>query len=131
MPDKTDIIERAETLLALPTSELGLEGISDLADLVPEFIDELKSARTQLEQRRINTVDELKQLKPRPDLLSGVLIKALGIPAFGGVFELNDDGTWNDYDSEDPSAERTPAEDVPLPAIVIWTPEVDADGADA
>lgn len=125
-----DLIARAEGLLALPTSELGLEGISNLADLVPEFIDELKTTRAQLDQRRINTVDELKQLKPRPDLLSGVLIKALGVPAFGGVFELNDDGTWNDYDSEDPSGERTPAEAVPLPAIVIWTPAA-ADDADA
>lgn len=123
-----DVISRAEEFLAVfdeqPERYIGARGI------VRELVAELKATRAQLEQRRIETVDELKQLKPRPDLLSGVLIKALGIPALGGIFELNDDGTWNDYDSEDPSGERTPAEAVPLPAIVIWTPEA-ADDADA
>lgn len=123
-----DVIARAEEFLAVfdeqPERYIGARGI------VRELVAELKTARTQLEQRRIETVDQLKELKPRPDLLSGVLIKALGVPALGGVFELNDDGTWNDYDSEDPAGERTTAEAVPLPAIVIWTPDA-ADDADA
>lgn len=123
-----DVISRAEEFLAVfdeqPDWYIGARGV------IRELVAELKTARAQLEQRRIDTVDELKQLKPRPDLLSGVLIKALGVPALGGVFELNDDGTWNDYDSEGPAGERTPAEAVPLPAIVIWTPDA-ADDADA
>lgn len=123
-----DVVSRAEGYLAVfdeqPERYAGARGI------VRELVAELKTARAQLDQRRIETVDQLKDLKPRPDLLSGVLIKAMGIPAFGGVFELNDDGTWNDYDSEDPSGERTPPEAVPLPAIVIWAPAA-ADDADA
>ncbi|OCB15109.1 hypothetical protein [Mycobacterium intracellulare] len=123
-----DVIARAEEFLAhfdeQPGRYVGARGV------IRELITELKTAREQLERRRIETVDELKQLKPRPDLINGVLIRAFGVPAFGGVFELNDDGTWNDYDSEDPSGERTPPEAVPLPAIVIWAPDA-ADDADA
>lgn len=73
-------------------------------------------------QPTITTLCELKALKPRPDLIVGVLIRAQGVPAFGAVYELNDDGTWNNFDALNPSEQRTAPEDVPLPAVVLWTP---------
>lgn len=48
----TDVIERAEALLALPGSELGIEGVFDQANLVPELIAELKAARAENERLR-------------------------------------------------------------------------------
>ncbi len=85
--------------------------------------EELKTTRAQLEQRRIETVEQLKALKPRPDLINGVLIRAIGAPSFGAVFELNDDGTWNDFDATTPAGKRTAPEDVPLPAFILWEPQ--------
>ena len=93
-----------------------------------ELVAELKTTRAQLEQRRIETVEQLKALKPRPDLINGVLIRAIGAPSFGAVFELNYDGTWNDFDATTPEGERTAPEDVPLPAFILWQP---ADAAEA
>lgn len=133
-----DVADRAEAALAElrnhPHRPFGAAGNSYLAaawralELVPELVAELKTTRAQLEQRRIATVEQLKALKPRPDLINGVLIRAIGAPSFGAVFELNDDGTWNDFDATTPEGERTAPEDVPLPAFILWQP---ADAAEA
>jgi len=37
-----DLIERAEAILALPISERGLDGESELAQMIPDFIAALK-----------------------------------------------------------------------------------------
>ncbi len=68
----------------------------------------------------ITTVEELKAIETTPELCAGALIKCNGVPSFGAVFELNDDGTWNNFDEKDGG--RTAVEDVPLPATLIWHP---------
>ena len=70
----------------------------------------------------IETVEQLRGIKPRPDLASGALIRVSGYPFFGAVFELNDDGTWNNFDRNDESEARIAPEDVPLPVELLWTP---------
>ncbi|AXN43434.1 hypothetical protein MM1218R_01486 [Mycobacterium marinum] len=124
--DVSALIARAEAALE------GITGgpwvfrvfIAAARTLVPELAAELKATRAQLEHRRVDTVEQLKSLNPRPDLpYDGVLIKCFGCPAFGGVFELNNDGTWNDFDGVEPGHDRVLPEDIPLPAVVIWDPE--------
>lgn len=75
------------------------------------------------EARWIRTTEQLRAITPTPDLIAGALIKAFGAPALGGVYELNDDGTWNNFDGTKPADERTPPEQVPLPALLIHHPE--------
>lgn len=68
----------------------------------------------------ITTVEQLRAISPTPESLSGALIKSFG-DGLGGVLELNDDGTWNDYDRAD--GERIDAAEVHLPALLIWHPD--------
>lgn len=70
----------------------------------------------------IETVEQLRAITPRPDLVAGALIKVNSAPHFGAVFELNDDGTWNNYDDTSEAERRIKAEDVPLPVRLLWTP---------
>lgn len=70
-------------------------------------------------RRRIETVEELRAIKPTPELLGGALIKAFGVPFLGAVLELNDDGTWNDFDSD---RDYVPADEIPLPVVLLWDP---------
>ncbi|ODR14290.1 hypothetical protein BHQ23_33210 [Mycobacterium gordonae] len=129
-----DITDQADRVLRLRWEQpgpdyhepvpTGLVWLGDWAsEHLPELVAELKTTRAQLEQRRIATVEQLKALKPRPDLINGVLIRAIGAPSFGAVFELNDDGTWNDFDATTTEGERTAPEDVPLPAFILWEPQ--------
>lgn len=66
----------------------------------------------------ITIVKQLSSLHADPNLLGGPVIKAFGVPAFGDIYEANDDGTWNELGGR----ERTPAEDIPLPAVLVWHP---------
>ncbi|MES5383892.1 hypothetical protein ABVN64_30305 [Mycolicibacterium conceptionense] len=68
----------------------------------------------------ITTVEQLRAISPTPESLSGALIKSFG-DGLGGVLELNDDGTWNDYDRAD--GEHIDASEVHLPALLIWHPD--------
>jgi hypothetical protein len=115
---ETDIIERARFFLKFNQVD------TDIAhNLIRDLLAELKAARAENERLGqaawIKTVAELRKLKPTPELLGGVLIKSVGVPSFGGVFELNDDGTWNEFDSD---MDRVEPEDIPLPVIVLWIP---------
>lgn len=91
-----------------------------LVDDPRDHSDHVATLIAQAVQPRIDTVEQLKAIKPTPHLLGAALIKCLGVPALGSVWELNDDGTWNDFDG---TGERTPPEDVPLPAILLYIPE--------
>jgi hypothetical protein len=115
---ETDITERARFFLKFNQVD------TDIAhNLIRDLLAELKAARAENERLGqaawIKTVAELQKLKPTPELLGGVLIKSVGVPSFGGVFELNDDGTWNEFDSD---LDRVEPEDIPLPVIVLWIP---------
>lgn len=125
--DNEDLADKMAELI-YDRSRMARGDADDLAwDLLRMVEAELKAAQGENErlrgQKRIETVEQLKQLQPRPDLINGVLIRAMGVPSFGGVLELNDDGTWNDFDSQQPGGDRTAPEDVPLPAYVLWEPE--------
>lgn len=74
----------------------------------------------------IDTVEALDAL-PIPALgkLSGTLIRATGVPAFGEVYERNTDGTWcllQDPSGADRGQRLVPSEDIPLPAHILWMP---------
>lgn len=74
----------------------------------------------------ITTVDALEALPiPTPEALSGTLIRAVGIPAFGEVYERNTDGTWcklQDPSGADWGDRMVASQDIPLPAHVLWVP---------
>lgn len=78
--------------------------------------------------RTINTPGELDTLPvPASDSLNGTLIRALGHPAFGDVYERNTDGTWGllaTPGSDEIDQHRVPSADIPLPALVLWVPGV-------
>lgn len=78
--------------------------------------------------RVLLTVEDLQAIPaPAEGALAGPLIKALGYPSIGEVFERNTDDTWcllKAVPDGDEESLRTKHEDIGLPAILLWSPAV-------